>query len=41
VRAMLDYTLDVFERADLNDLILENRKTNEAFAKTHPALSVG
>jgi uncharacterized protein len=41
VRSMLDYILDVFERADLKDLILENGKTNEAFAKPHPALSVG
>jgi uncharacterized protein len=42
VRTMLDYIIDVFKRTDLNDVILESYKTDDAAsAKEHPALSVG
>ena len=41
VRAMLDHIVDVFKRADLEDFILENYKTdNGAPANAFPALSV-
>ena len=42
VRAMLDHILDVFERADLNDFILESYGSDDyaASAKAHPAMSV-
>jgi uncharacterized protein len=41
VRAMLDHIVEVFERADLHDFILESHKADDGIpARSYPALSV-
>jgi hypothetical protein len=39
VRAMLDHILDVFERTDLIEYVLQSHEENNE-AATHPALDV-